>query len=156
MALPYYFTLEVKDDLKVIYQRNAEKQEEFIYQMFKIIPNATRAEIIEMFQQINVRISTDSIGRSLCNLVDRLKIYPTDEKRIGNWGKDNSVYAIITDDTYEEAKAKWDARKVGVKFTRTELEILELALTEFNKTNDDFDPIVYKTVSHIISLLKTK
>lgn len=156
MALPYYFTLEVTDDLKVIYQRNAQKQEDMIYEMFKIIPDATRAEIIEMFNHIDVRISTDSIGRSLSNLVDRLKIYPTDDKRIGNWGKENSVYALVTEDNYEEAKAKWDARKVGIKFSRTELEILELVLTEFNKTNNDFEPIVYKTVSHIISLLNTK
>ena len=156
MALPYYFTLDVADNLKVIYQRNAQRQEEFIYEMFKTIPNATRAEIIEMFEQINVRISTDSIGRSLSNLVDRLKIYPTDEKRVGNWGKDNSVYALVTNENIEEAEAKWNARKIGVKFSRTELEILEMVLTDFNKNNNDFDPIVYKTVSHIISLLNTK
>jgi hypothetical protein len=156
MALPYYFTLDVANKLKVIYQRNAQRQEEFIYEMFKTIPNATRAEIIEMFEQINVRISTDSIGRSLSNLVDRLKIYPTDEKRVGNWGKDNSVYALVTNENIEEAEAKWNARKVGIKFTRTELEILEMVLTDFNKNNNDFDPIVYKTVSHIISLLNTK
>ena len=156
MALPYYFTLDVADNLKVIYKRNAQRQEEFIYEMFKTIPNATRAEIIEMFEQINVRISTDSIGRSLSNLVDRLKIYPTDEKRVGNWGKDNSVYALVTNENIEEAEAKWNARKIGVKFSRTELEILEMVLTDFNKNNNDFDPIVYKTVSHIISLLNTK
>jgi hypothetical protein len=156
MALPYYFTLDVADNLKVIYQRNAQRQEEFIYEMFKTIPNATRAEIIEMFEQINVRISTDSIGRSLSNLVDRLKIYPTDEKRVGNWGKDNSVYALVTNENIKEAEGKWNARKVGIKFSRTELEILEMVLTDFNKNNNDFDPIVYKTVSHIISLLNTK
>jgi hypothetical protein len=156
MALPYYFTLDVADNLKVIYQRNAQRQEEFIYEMFKTIPDATRAEIIEMFEQIGVRISTDSIGRSLSNLVDRLKIYPTDKKRVGDWGKYNSVYAIVTNENIEEAEAKWNARKIGVKFSRTELEILEMVLTDFNKNNNDFDPIVYKTVSHIISLLNTK
>lgn len=156
MALPYYFTLDVQNSLRSTYEKKALKQEEMIYHLFTLIPNGTMGEIIDIFKELKIKISDSSIGRALSNLVDRKKIYQTDEQRDGNWGVGNTVYALVTKETEDEALAKWEARKIGVKFSKDEFLILEMVLTEFNKTNKEYEPIVYKTVTRIISLLNKR
>ena len=106
MAKLFYQTIEVSPELLKQYEKKAAHQEEVILSFFKQGFDLTRSEVWQIFDYNNYRISESSISRSLSNMSDRLQITKTGEKRIGVWGKKNSVYTLVTEENKEEAQKK--------------------------------------------------
>jgi translation initiation factor 6 (eIF-6) len=91
-------------------------------------------------------------------MTERLQITMTNEKRIGIWGKPNTVYKIVTDENREEAERQIK-QTVTVKLTQEELDSLYFCIDEFieqNRDNTDYNEVLFTHLQNAYSKLIKK
>lgn len=99
MGNSFHNTLFLNNDVVKALETNAKTQEEVIYNIFQQHKRLTKADIKKIFEQFQDNVSESSISRALSNLDNEGKIYKTAEKRIGDYGVPNTVYALYEGDT---------------------------------------------------------
>jgi predicted transcriptional regulator len=139
MAKLYYTSIEIPQDLLRGYEEKSKIDEDMVTYLVKLTGGLTRSEIYEIYLYNNVNVSESSISRSLSNLTDKLILMKTDDKRVGIWGKPNSVYVEVTQDNIEQAKFILKTNSKNIKLKRSEIKLvmscINFTLINYSKIN---------------------
>lgn len=153
MGNSYHNTLFLDDTLVRQYETKAKTQEEFIYGIFLQHKSLTKADLIIAFDKIGHPMTEMSISRSLTNLQTEGKIYLSNDKRMGVYGRPNGVYKLLEkDEPVKEVEHR-------LKLVSEECLALELVLSTFKELvpNEDYIPEFWDKVNSIQNkLLKIK
>jgi predicted transcriptional regulator len=122
--------------------------------LVKLTGGLTRSEICEIYLYNNVNISESSISRSLSNLTDKLILMKTDDKRVGIWGKPNSVYVEVTQDNIEEAKFILKTNSKNIKLKRAEIKLVMSSINYVLSTKTDLSTEMSNQLLDIFKQLK--
>jgi len=154
MAKLYYNSIEIPEDLLTGYEEKSKIDEDMVTYLVKLTGGLTRSEICEIYLYNNVNISESSISRSLSNLTDKLILMKTDDKRVGIWGKPNSVYVEVTQDNIEEAKFILKTNSKNIKLKRAEIKLVMSSINYVLSTKTDLSTEMSNQLLDIFKQLK--
>ena len=90
----YHNSVPVQGQLLFNYESKAQSQEDEVLQLFKSFRELTPSQAWVSFKHLNVPIT--SIRRAISNLQCDGYLIKTELKRIGEYGRPESIYRLLT------------------------------------------------------------
>jgi len=89
----YHNTTNQDDDFVLVEEFKARTQEDIILNIFNVFPRMTASEIHQMFDDINIPLT--SIRRGMSNLKKRGVLIKTEDTKVGIYGKPEYIYKLV-------------------------------------------------------------
>lgn len=93
--MSYYNTTNEKKELLETFWAKSKKQEEFIYNLFVEYGEMTASDAYRHYLVINRTTPLTSIRRAITDLMNEGKLYKTDKKKKGLFGRPEYFYRLV-------------------------------------------------------------
>lgn len=145
----YHKTIDVPPDLHNKYIDKAVSQEVLILEFYRQSGSngLTRFEVFELMKRYEEKPSNSSIGRAVSNLFRDNKILETGEKRVGEFGRDNTVYI------FNPNPKEFTNKDIRIKLTEIELMLVKITIENYINSKQKDEPDVVEMLKNLYKRL---